>query len=163
MSEQQTSTAGKERKRARNLRQKKRINARRRLTQILYQWQITGDKPHRVLDLFVEYSDEQDDNYDKEYFELAYQEITSRREELDVLIEKYAKRATDEIDPVEHAILWIGFYEILYRPDIHNTVVINEAVELVKLFGAVDTSYRFINEILDKCAKNLSAEQNSGN
>ena len=55
------------------------------------------------------------------------------------------------MDPIELAILRIGCYELTYCQDVPFKVVINEAVELAKRFGA-EQSHKYINGILDKLA-----------
>ena len=58
------------------------------------------------------------------------------------------------MDPIEHGVLWIGLIELQSHDDVPSKVIINEAVELAKEFGAQD-SYRYINAILDKVAGKL--------
>ena len=59
-----------------------------------------------------------------------------------------------QLDPVEHAILWLGLTELRAHPEIPVKVVINEAVQLAKEFGATD-GHRYINALLDKVAPKL--------
>ena len=58
------------------------------------------------------------------------------------------------IDPVERAILRVGAYELIEHPEIPYRVVINEAVELAKTFGA-EKGHRYVNGVLDKAARTL--------
>ena len=58
----------------------------------------------------------------------------------------------DQIDPVERAILRIGAYELIQRPDMPFKVILNEAINLAKCFGA-DGSHKYVNGILDKLAQ----------
>lgn len=60
-------------------------------------------------------------------------------------------RKPAELSPVEHAILLLGTYELLYCLETPLRVVINEAVEVSKLFGGND-AYKYINGVLDKVA-----------
>ncbi len=60
------------------------------------------------------------------------------------------------MDPVERALLWIGLTELSCQEDVPANVVINEAVELAKEFGATE-SYRYVNGILDRAAANRKA------
>ena len=60
-------------------------------------------------------------------------------------------RAVKALDPVERALLYLGTYELAYRVDVPFKVVINEAVELAKVFGATD-SHKYVNGVLDKLA-----------
>ena len=58
------------------------------------------------------------------------------------------------LDPVEHAILWIGVAELRSRPQTPWRVAISEAVSLAKRFGATD-GHKFVNAVLDKAARAL--------
>ena len=65
-------------------------------------------------------------------------------------------RPFEKVDPVEQAILLIAAYELLHTPLTPAAVVINEAVELAKTYGA-EQSHRFINAVLDKLAADARA------
>ena len=62
------------------------------------------------------------------------------------------------LDPVEQAVLWLGTFELARQPDVPPRVVIDEAVELAKVFGATD-SYKYVNAILDKLAPRLRGDE----
>ena len=55
---------------------------------------------------------------------------------------------------MELAILRIGVCELAYHPEVPFRVVINEAVELAKVFGA-EQSHRYVNGVMDKVARSL--------
>jgi N utilization substance protein B len=59
---------------------------------------------------------------------------------------------------VEHAILLVGTYELVSRPDVPFRVVINEAVTLARKFGATD-GHKFINAVLDRAARELRPDE----
>lgn len=61
-----------------------------------------------------------------------------------------------QLSPVEHAILLLGCYELMYCPETPMSVVINEAIEVSKSFGGND-AYRYINGVLDKVAAQARA------
>jgi len=63
-------------------------------------------------------------------------------------------RDIKELDPIELAVLRIGVYELLKRIDVPYRVVINEAIEMAKSFGATD-GHKYVNGILDKLAPRL--------
>ena len=63
-------------------------------------------------------------------------------------------RDIKELDPVELTVLRIGVYELLKRIDVPYRVVINEAIEMAKSFGATD-GHKYVNGILDKLAPRL--------
>jgi transcription antitermination protein NusB len=60
-------------------------------------------------------------------------------------------RKPNELSPVEHALLLLGTYELLFCLDTPLRVIINEAVEVSKSFGGND-AYKYINGVLDKVA-----------
>jgi N utilization substance protein B len=64
------------------------------------------------------------------------------------------------LDPIEHAILLIGAYELKSRPDVPYRVVINEGVELARRFGATD-GHKFVNAVLDRAAASLRSAARS--
>lgn len=70
---------------------------------------------------------------------------------VDALFAGYLDRGTHELDKVELAILRLGSYELKHRIDVPFRVVIDEYVELTKLFGAED-AHKYINGVLDKVA-----------
>lgn len=68
------------------------------------------------------------------------------------MLTPFLDRPIVQVDPVERAILRIGGYELMQRPDIAYRIIINEAVELAKVFGA-EQGHRFVNGVLDKVAR----------
>ena len=91
---------------------------------------------------------------DVAYFSELVQCIPVRVAELDARLTPYLDRPVAELDPVELAILRIGVCELAHHPEIPFRVIINEAVELAKVFGA-EQSHRYINGVLDKVARDL--------
>ena len=129
-----------------------RHGARRLLLQALYQHQIAG---HDSAELRLQFDDAGEfAAADGVYFHLLLDEILDAIDALDRRIDALADRPIAQIDPVERAILWIGMAELESHPDVPVKVVINEAVEIAKEFGAQD-SYRYINAILDKASGEL--------
>lgn len=91
---------------------------------------------------------------DMDYFRQLTIEIPAHIKELKMYLSPVIDMSIDELDPVEFAVLMIGSYELAYCPEIPWRVVVNESVELSKMFGATD-SHKFINGALDKLAKDL--------
>ena len=81
-------------------------------------------------------------------------EIPNSTHRLDSLLKPFLDRPLPQVDPIERAILRIGVYELVFRADIPWKVVVSEAVESAKVFGA-EQSHRYVNGILDKVARNL--------
>jgi N utilization substance protein B len=65
-------------------------------------------------------------------------------------------RKMTEISPIEHAVLWIGCYEMKHCLDIPWRVVINECIELAKEFGGTD-GHKYVNAVLNGVAPQLRA------
>jgi N utilization substance protein B len=134
----------------RKLRPGKRGWARRCAAQALYEWQMTGQDPNRIAAQFL--ADEDLRKADPDYFRELVQQVPARAAEIDTALEPFLDRPLAQVDPVERAILRIGGYELTQRPDIAYRIVINEAVELAKVFGA-EQGHRFVNGVLDKLAR----------
>ncbi len=94
---------------------------------------------------------------DKEEVDFARQMaegVEERRTELDALIEESSTNwRVDRMSFVDRNILRMGVFELLHIDDIPPNVTLNEAVELAKRFGTVD-SKAFVNGILDRVARN---------
>jgi transcription antitermination factor NusB len=135
-----------------NLSTRGRTRARRYALQALYQWQITTQDVREIDRQFV--SGMNPAKVDLPYFrELLYQ-VPERIQALDEALTLCLDRPLENVDPVERAVLRIGAYELKYRLDIPHRVVINEAVELAKVFGA-EQGHRYVNGVLDKLAREL--------
>lgn len=102
--------------------------------QALYQWQIGGHPPNEIYSQFCKH--DEFDRADGVYFrELLFGTIDSHRRLLE-LIAPYLDRAPEHLDPMERSIVLIAAYELTHRDDVPYRVVINEAIELAKRFGA---------------------------
>lgn len=131
---------------------KARTMARQRLLQALYQWQHTGQD---VNDIEVQFLTEQEmGKVEVPYFRELLHKILESVDIIDEEITSLIDRPMEQVDPVEKAILRIGTYELMHRPEIPYRVVINEGVELAKVYGA-DQSHKYVNGILDKIAQKL--------
>lgn len=124
--------------------------ARKCAMQVLYQWQLTRHTSAELLEQHL--GSEELNGADVEYFTELVRECTAQHETLDADIATQADRPLEQLDLVEHAILLIGMYELTHRLDVPYRVVINEAVDLAKRFGATD-GHRYVNALLDMAAK----------
>lgn len=129
-----------------------RHNARKAAVQALYQWDLTAQAADQIERQFSQIHDMQ--NIDKKYLREILHEVPKREVEIQNAIAVHLDREFKKLDPVERAILRIGAYELLCRPDVPTRVVMNEMIELAKVFGS-DHSYKFINGVMDKMAKAL--------
>ncbi|HEY0562566.1 MAG TPA: transcription antitermination factor NusB [Methylophilus sp.] len=88
---------------------------------------------------------------DEAYFKQLLAGVTEHMEKLDQEIATFIDRKVAELSPVEHAILRISCFELLFDMSIPYRVVINEGVELAKIYGGID-GHKYINGVLDKLA-----------
>ena len=126
--------------------------ARKLALQALYRWQL-NDAPWQ--DLILEFGDAADmPKADREYFRELVEGVWRGRESLDTQLAGWMDRKPEILDPIEHAVLLIGLFELTAKPEIPYRVAINEAVNLTKRFGATD-GHKFVNAVLDRAAKAL--------
>ncbi len=124
-----------------------RRKARRLATQAIYSWQLSGNN---IADVEHEFLTEQNiKGVDVSYFRELFTGTATKQAQLDELLTPYLERPMDEIDPIEKAVLRLAAYELTFRKDVPYKVVINEAIELAKSFGA-EEGHKFVNGILDK-------------
>lgn len=132
-----------------------RIRARRTAVQALYQWDLAGAGMDQIISEFE--SDRTElKKADGGYFRDLLHGVMRHRQELEHDIAGASDRAVAELDPVERAILFLGAYELRYRPDVPAPVIVNESVELAKMFGA-EQSFRFVNGVMDRLARSARA------
>lgn len=127
-----------------------RRKARELAVQAVYSWQISHNTVNDIEMSFI--SDNSKRRFDIEYFQQLLRGVTGKVAELDLAISPYVDRPIDEIDHVEKAILRVAVFELSDCLEVPYRVVINEAIELAKLFAA-DDSHKFINGVLDKAVK----------
>ena len=128
-----------------------RRKARRLVLQALYQWLMSGSDPRVISKQFRE---ETLGKVDWNYFEEVFSEIPGATQKLNESLEPLLDRELAALDPIEKALLYLGTFELANRIDVPYRVVINECVELAKVFGATD-SHKYINGVLDKLASEL--------
>ncbi|QTS83687.1 transcription antitermination factor NusB [Coxiella endosymbiont of Amblyomma nuttalli] len=123
-----------------------RHNARRHALQALYQWSFGKIKPVQLIDQFLEENNLRDVDliYFKDLIIGTIQHVTL----IDKLMTSYLDRKVSALNPVELSVLRLAIYELVHRKDVPYKVVIDEALELVKEFGA-ENGYRYVNAILD--------------
>jgi N utilization substance protein B len=130
----------------------RRRKARHYALQALYQSYMAGASSR---DIEAEFRTDYDFSVvDLEFFQSLLHGVVNAAADLDGLYESLLDRRIDDLDPVERCLLRMGCFELRERIDVPYRVVINEAVALAKKFGAAD-SYRYVNGILDKVAREL--------
>lgn len=125
-----------------------RSKARHYGMQALYQWQMT-QKALNVIEAEF-HSDNDMSKVDTEYFSEIVHEVPKNLSVLETDFLPYVNDLTlEQIDPITLALLRLSTYELRFRIDVPYRVVINEALNLAKKFGATD-SHKFVNGVLDK-------------
>lgn len=128
-----------------------RRHAREVALQALYAWQLSGGDPLEEA--------RSNEAYEKtKFLDELLSGVRSRAAELEQLIAPHLDREFARLSPVERAILYIGAFELAHHPKTPFKVVLNEAVELGKSFGASE-GYRFVNGVLEKIAVQLRPEE----
>ncbi len=126
--------------------------ARRLALQALYQLQINPRSWQDTHQQFLE--DPEAERVDRDYFRELLTEIAPNRESLDARLAPYCEIPPHELDPIEHAVLWLGLHELTAHPELPYRVALTESVMLAKRFGATD-GHKFVNAVLDRAAQHL--------
>ena len=124
--------------------------------QALYQWQLTQQSAQEIRKQFLESEDSS--GVDREHFEELLTSCIEQQEAIASALTPFLDRPLEQLDPVESAILMIGMFELKNRIDVPYRVVINEAVDLCKRFGATD-AHKYVNAVLDRAAKDVRAAE----
>lgn len=131
-----------------------RRKARRLAIQAVYSWQLSNNS---VSDIEAEFLTENDvSKVDVEYFQDLLRGVAGTVSTIDASLAPFTDRPFADLDQIERAILRVSAYELKARLDVPYKVVMNEAIELAKAFGA-DDSHRFVNGVLDKAVDTLRA------
>ncbi len=128
--------------------------------QALYQMEMNDEHAHNIVDEFIDHrlgAVIEGDHYsdaDVAFFANLVKGVEERAKEIDDHVSgSLADNWTlTRIEPVARAILRAGTYELIGRPDVPTSVVINEYVDVAKAFFD-DSKPGFINGVLDKLAK----------
>ena len=133
-----------------------RSRARRLAMQGLYEWHMSDNDPDSILNACL--LENRNRKVDVDYLSLLLRNIPKHVGDLDSQFAGFLDRKLSEIDPIELAILRLATYEFKHCPDVPYKVVINEAIELAKTFGA-DQGHKFVNGVLDKLAPVLRSAE----
>ncbi len=129
-----------------------RREARTELINLLFESEFRADE--EAVEIFAT-SKENREVEDDEYVKRAYFVINEKKEEIDNIIGEHAHGwKTARLGRVSRAILRLAVYELLYEDDIPSSVIINEAVELSKLYDD-EKARPFINGVLNSVKNSL--------
>lgn len=123
------------------MKKKSRHQARRFAVQAIYSWQLSGNN-------FFDFNIFSYNNmeFDLDYFNKLFVGVLENVSKLDKKISLFF---FTYLGQVEKAVLRLAIFEILYCKEIPYKVIINEAIEITKIFCS-EKSYKFINSVLDK-------------
>lgn len=131
---------------------KARQKARRAALQALYQWHLTEQPIDEIVSQFLQQPEYA--RIDADYFQELTQGVVLHVAPIDDVMTPALDRALSELNPVELLVLRLAIYELQHRLDIPYRVVINEALNVTKAFGA-EQSYKYVNGVLDALVKTL--------
>ena len=126
-----------------------RSRARRRALQAVYAWQMSGTGAREVIAQFAH--EQAKEPADLAYFEDLVRGVDEHRKDLDAALAPFLDRDIEQVDAIERAVLRLAAYELRHRPDVPYRVVINEAIEIAKRFGA-EHGHTYDNGVLDHAA-----------
>lgn len=130
--------------------------ARRLALQALYQIQIN---PRPWQDTHQQYAEDAEaERVDRDYFRALLTAIAPNRDVLDLRLAALSQIPPAELDPIEHAALWLGLHELDACPELPYRVVLAEAVQLTKQFGGTD-GHKYVNAVLDRAAREIRAAE----
>jgi N utilization substance protein B len=130
-----------------------RSKARKRALDVLYESDLRGTDPLDTLRAWVDRADPPVPGYACELVE----GVAAHLSRIDELLTAYSKDwALDRMPPVDRTTLRLATFELLWRDDVPDAVVIDEAVELAKSLST-DDSPAFVNGVLSRVLDNKTA------
>lgn len=132
---------------------KSRRKARELALQGLYQWRVSHNDPAAIEAQLRD--NELYSASDDVYLSEVLHGVVGAATELEALLAPHLDRPSAELSPIEHATLLIAAFELVHKTDVPYRVVINEAIELAKLYGGTD-GHKYVNGVLDKLAASLA-------
>ena len=132
----------------------KRTKARECALQMLYQWDITRETMEQVAESFWQMRSTSDET--RMMAERLARGARRSVEEIDAAIARASTNwRFERLAALDRNILRLGAYELMREPGTPPAVVLNEAVELAKRFGEVDSA-PFVNGVLDAIRRALA-------
>lgn len=131
---------------------------RETLFAMLYQADLLGiDGDEIIVDVMQSVQTEREletpSDEEKRYIVGTFQAVRQYRQKIEVIIENHMDNwSLERLGSVERVILCLAVYELTYEVELAPAIVINEAVELAKVYGD-EKSSGFINGVLAKVVK----------
>lgn len=133
---------------------KARRLARRLALQVLYQWFMSGDEL-TAIEAQVEALNAAT-KIDKAYFKQVIFGVESKLFEIESAFGVFLDRPIQQLNPIEHTILRICGYELLFMPETPYKIILDESVNLARTFGA-EEGHRYVNGVLHQMAQKVRA------
>ncbi|MDP4169121.1 MAG: transcription antitermination factor NusB [Bacillota bacterium] len=129
----------------------KRRTAREKALQSLFQIDVSNSEPTSAIEHVL------DGETGDEYLTKLVLGVVEHKEEIDQLIKENLENwSIDRLATVDRNLLRIAAYELkLCRNEVPENVVLDEAIEIAKLYGD-DQSSKFINGVLSKIKQQLA-------
>lgn len=128
-----------------------RRRARELALQLLYQYELTDASPEEMQAGFEEWSNATE--VVQEFADGLLRGTLAYLEEIDAeLVRQTTHWRLERLAAVDRNILRLAMYELIYEMQTPHAVVIDEAIEIAKKFGAKDSG-RFVNGVLDGFVK----------
>ncbi|MDU0810694.1 MAG: transcription antitermination factor NusB [Burkholderia sp.] len=133
-----------------------RRKSRELATQGLYQWLVSNASLEEIegqLHSMLAY-----EKSDKSFLDSIMHGLFREHTIIEKTLGENLDRPISQLSLVEHAILLIATFELIYHVETPYRVIINEAVEVTKTFGSTD-GYKYVNGVLDKLAERLRLDK----
>lgn len=137
-----------------------RRKSRELALQMLFQWELGGNTPERIVTTSFDVQKPDDDvkSFARELFEGTVQEVES----LDRLVSEHSDHwRIERMAAVDRNVIRLALYELIHHPETGAAVVINEALEIARRFSGKD-SVEFVNGVLDGVRKALPRSSSRG-
>lgn len=130
----------------------KRHKTRSYAMQAIFQWHFSDESVEVLMQEFIRDHLREENNVDVDFFRTLVFGTLKNCETIDESVTPFLDRAISALNPVELSVLRLALYELQFHPEVPPSVVINEAIELAKEFGATD-GYKFVNGVLNSVVK----------
>jgi len=128
--------------------------AREFAVQGVYEWLLAKNDVRAIEHGLAE--EDGFDKADRPLLDALLNGVIEHVDDLQARLTPYLDRPVSALSPVEHAVLIIAAYELVHRIETPYRVVINEAVELAKVYGGTD-GHKYVNGVLDRLAAEVRA------
>jgi len=126
----------------------------------IYQWQMTDNTYQEIYTGLQEDKDLSIDmsKADMAFFQALVKCAMEKTTEIDEVLNPFLDRQAKHLDQIERAILRLSTCELMNHPEVPYKVIVNEAVNLTKKFGA-EQAHKFVNGVLDKVGTALRTDE----